>query len=298
MKQPNQNILSILDIPVSYFPSVRQTKSGSTVSLLQLLTSTKHREKIERLRAETNPELQKQLKETLPCYTVSGVFSERSSSGLLHPSGLAAVDLDSIEEYDPLQALEELRKIPYIAYAGLSCRGRRLFCIIPFLYPNEYERHYQRLIKSFNDLGLPMGDSCHKSIAQPRYVSYNTPETVIFNHSAQQYHLLEPERLKASSANKATIIYTKPENAFEWCLSQVNKSISFIENNRHHFILKLVRYCNMKGLEQEEVLKGCLQFSESGFPLPEIKSIIKYVYIHQRNSFNSHPFENKSPHDK
>lgn len=293
MKHPNKPILSILDRPVSYFSSVRDTKAGTSVSLLHLLNSKKHKDRILELRDETNPERQKRLKETLPCYTVSGVFSERSANGLHIPSGLAAVDLDSIEEYDPLQALKELRKIPFIAYAGLSCRGKRLFCIIPFQYPQEYTRHYLRLIQSFKDIGLPMGDSCHKSIVQPRYVSYNTPETEFFNHSAQPYHLLAPDRLKARTENKHLSVLTKPENAFDWCLAQVSKSETFIENNRHHFILNLVRYCNIKGLYSEEVLKGCIRFTDSGFPLSEIISIVKHVYKHHSNSFNSYPFENK-----
>lgn len=285
--------MSILDKPVSYFPSIRDTRAGITVSLLQLLQSKKHRKRILELRDEANPERQKSLKEKLPCYSVSGVFSERSANGLLVPSGLAAVDLDTIEDYDPIHALHELRKVPFIAYAGLSCRGKRLFAIVPFQYPDKYQRHYKRLIQSFEDLGLPMGDSCHKSIAQPRYVSYNTPDTEFFNHNALPYHLLDPERKKPKPENRSDVNNLKPENAFEWCLTQRSKSDTFNENNRHNFILGLVSYCNKKGLDKEEVLNGCLQFIESGFPLSEIQSIIKYVYTRQSNSFNSLPFRNK-----
>ncbi len=147
--------MSVLYQKVSYYPSMHETKKGKTVSLLTILQSDKHESIITTLRNETDPLKQKSIKESLPCFTVAGVFNGRNNQGIISLSGLAAVDLDSVEDYDPLQVLNELRKIPFIAYCGLSCRGKRLFAIVPFLYPDLYERHYTLLIKSFQDIGLP-----------------------------------------------------------------------------------------------------------------------------------------------
>ena len=105
--------------------------------MLVLLQSNKHKETILHLRQVDGVE-QKQLKEKLPCYTVAGTFSRRCDDRLLQPSGLAAIDLDGAEGYDVIHLLNELKKIDCIAYAGLSCRGKRLFCIIPFKYPEKY----------------------------------------------------------------------------------------------------------------------------------------------------------------
>jgi hypothetical protein len=110
------------------------------------------------------------LKENLPCFTVTGTFSRRCEEGIIERSGLAPVDLDSAEDYDKIHLLNELKKIPSIAYAGLSCRGNRLWAIVPFLYPDKYKKHYERLIQSFQDMGFPIGDNCHKQISQPRFV--------------------------------------------------------------------------------------------------------------------------------
>ena len=175
--------MSVLDKNISYFPSTTDTRKGVSVNLLTLLQSTKHETIINSLRAESDPKKQGKIKEGLPCYTVAGTFSRRCEEGLLLPSGLAAVDLDSAEDYDVIPLLHELKKIPYIAYAGLSCRGKRIFAIIPFLYPDKYSKHYERLVKSFEDIDLPMGDTCHKAISQPRYISFNTHETCFFNHN-------------------------------------------------------------------------------------------------------------------
>ncbi len=231
---------------------------GKIVSLLTLLNSEKHKPAITALRNEPDPDQQKQLKLLLPCFTVAGIFGRRVNENLISHSGLAAVDLDSVEDYDPIQVMNELKKNPFIAYCGLSCRGKRLFCIIPFLYPEQYIRQYSSLIKSFEAIGLPMGDNCHKTISQPRFVSFNTEETQFFNHQAKKFHLLEPERkyYYVQQANFKNPI-TRPENAFQWCVNQINKKYSFNENTRHEYILQLARYCNLKGIEETDTLREC-----------------------------------------
>ncbi|HXH18885.1 MAG TPA: BT4734/BF3469 family protein, partial [Chitinophagales bacterium] len=184
---------SILNQTVSYFPSVTATGAGVDVNLLTLLQSDKHRDIITYLRGCDGAEA-KRIKSTLPCYTVAGTFSTRSEAGLITLSGLACVDLDSAEDYDTLHLLHELKKLDCIAYAGLSCSGRRLFAIVPFLHPDKYVKHYSMLIKSFERAGLPMGDNCHKQISQPRFVSWNDHSTQFFNHAAKPYSLLPPQR--------------------------------------------------------------------------------------------------------
>ena len=283
--------MSILSAHISYFPSVTATSKGVSVNLLKLLQSDKHKEIITNLRNEPEEAKQKAMKSKLPCYTVAGLFSRRTESGLITTSGLASVDLDSAEDYDVLALLQELKKVPYIAYAGLSCRGQRLFCIIPFLYADKYLKHYERLIKSFEDIGLPMGDSCHKQISQPRYVSYNNDSTCFYNHNAKAYHLLQAER-KYYNTNKIKTYNSKPDNVFEWCENQIQKKITFNSGNRHEYIIQLARYCNLKGVHQSETLNGCLKYQQSDFSIKEVESIVKHIYFNQQDSFNKHPFHN------
>mgnify|MGYP003329578353 CR=1 FL=1 len=282
---------SVLNKSISYYPNITSTANGIVVNLLNLLSSNRHKEKITHLR-HASDEIQKQLKLNLPCYTVAGTFSRRCEDGIINPSGLASVDLDSAENYDTKPLLKELTKINCIAYVGLSCRGKRLFCIIPFLFPEKYQRHYERLIQSFNDIGLPMGDECHKQISQPRFVSWNDDSTQFFNHEAIPYHLLIPEKkfhfLKCNYNEKAI---TTLSNPFQWCVDQVNKSYSFIKGQRHNYLVHLVRYCNLKGIEIAETTKGCLNFIEQEFEESEIRKIVNHIYQRHKESFNSHPFK-------
>jgi hypothetical protein len=281
--------MSILNKRISYYPSITETIKGIEVNLLDLLQCDKHKAIIERLRIERDPVTQKSIKETLPCFTVAGIFKRRNAKGLVSPSGLAAIDLDSVEDFDAISVMHELKKLPYIAYTGLSCRGQRLFCIIPFA-TEAYSKHYERLIKSFEDLGLPMGDSCHKQISQPRFVSYNDENTCFYNHNAKAYCLLPTVKTYNYPKASKKIFTDAPDNPFQWCVEQINKSHSFTEGQRHEYIKLLARYCNIKGLSQTDTLNGCLGYQSEDFNETEIKGIINYIYINQADSHNKIPF--------
>src|ERR1035437_5359647 len=119
--------MSVLNKLVSYYPSKDETNNGVDMSLLTILNSQKHKSRIMEVRDCTDEIIQKDLKLKLPCYTVAGIFKGRRNDGLILPSGLACVDLDSAEDYDVIHLLNELKKIESIAYAGLSCRGQRIY---------------------------------------------------------------------------------------------------------------------------------------------------------------------------
>lgn len=287
-----------LDTSVTLYPNIYAINYGVNVSLLKILTTEKYKNKITILR-DSDPASQPSLKLQLPCFTPTGIFQHRANDKLVQSSGFAAVDLDSAEDYDTVLLLKELKKISCIAYAGLSCRGKRLFAIVPFKYPNLYERHYERLIKSFEDIGLPMGDDCHKSISQARFVSWNTKETSFINDFAIPYQLLQPEKGGYVSRGRVRVenYDTGGMVAFDWCKNQIEKSLQFIPGFRHKYLLRLVRYCNLKGIPRVIVTERCEGFVQDDFGLNEIRSIVKYVYENHQNSFNKYPFNKIIKHE-
>ena len=281
-------MISILNKPVSYYPNHSATAKGTTVNLLTILHSRKHKAIIEKLRNEPDPTRQQEIKDELPCYCVTGVYGRRNNEGLITSSGLACVDLDNAENYVVLDLLNELRKISYIAYAGLSCRGKRLFLIVPFA-TSEYDKHYERLIQSFIAMGLPIGDNCHRTPSQPRYVSDNDEYTHWFNHGAKLYGKLPATKtihLPKASSNLVKV----SGSPFNWCVEQINKSHSFKVKERHPYILQLVRYCNLKGLSESDTLYGCLGFVQADFTEREITSIVKNIYLKQKDSHDKLSF--------
>jgi hypothetical protein len=280
---------SILNKTVSYYPENSATEKGIDVNLLKLLKTYKHKAIIERLRAETDIDRQKAIKATLSCYTVAGTFSTRSNAGLLIPSGLACVDLDAAEDFEVLHLSNELRKLPYLGYCGLSCRGKRLFLIVPFATP-DYDRHYERLIQSFTDMGLPMGDQCHKSISQPRYVSYNDETTHWFNHSAKLYHLLPVKRTVHLPCKVSGNTSDNPFEIVERILKKQGNN--FQDGNKHNYIFGLCCWLNKMGVPKVEAENYI--YTEL-LPPSTIKSnCIEYPYKHYSTEFGTFNFDTDS----
>ena len=286
--------MNVLDKLVSYYPSKNATTQGRDVNLLTILRSDRHKDLIQNLRC-SNEQARKVIKEALPCFTPTGTFNRRCEEGLKELSGLAPVDLDSTEKMDKQYLLTKLRELPFIAYLGLSCSGNRLWGLVPFLFPDKYSQHYERLIKSFADMGLPISDECHKQISQPRFISWNDDTTQFFNYEATKFNLLPEKKtyhLFSRPAQKVASV-SFSENSFEWCVQQINKSYDFVKDKRHPYIVHLARYCNMKGLPEQETLNGCHRFIEPDFDEEEITGIVRHIYVKQADSHNKLPFTEK-----
>ena len=283
--------MNILEKTVSYYPSVSQTTAGVSVSLHTLLTTNKHKERIIALR-NSDKEVKANLKKELPCYTVGGVFKGRGIEGLVQYSGLAVVDLDKAEEYDTIALLSELKKVDCIAYAGHSCSGNRLFCIIPFKYgPDLYSRQYDALTRSFSDMGLPMGDECHKTISQPRFVSWNSVVTQFFNYQAREYDVLPPEKTMHIPPKKRSI---PNQNPFALSTQILEKQGNYFpDGNKHQYIRNLCRRLNKMGVSKTEVEA---YIGANLMPLGQIKSnCITYTFQRYTSEFNTWTMDATTP---
>ena len=79
-----------------FYRDVQDTE-GRTVSLSAVLMGIKQgkwRKKIDELRAIQDEKKQKAYKNTLPCFTGSGVFKNRTIEGLVGHSGVLILDID------------------------------------------------------------------------------------------------------------------------------------------------------------------------------------------------------------
>src|SRR5690554_4569370 len=77
-------------------------------------------------------EAYKAKKRTLGGITPSGIFSNRSESGLIEHSGLIQFDIDSKDNPVNMEELKfKIQHIPYVAYLSLSTSGNGLWGLIP-----------------------------------------------------------------------------------------------------------------------------------------------------------------------
>lgn len=123
--------------------------------------------------APTDDEREK-LKKSLPMATISGLFSNYSTNGLVEHSGLLCIDIDAKD--NPGVDIEALKKnlstVPQIAYIGLSCSGKGLFVIVPIAFTNCHAQHFAAIKDYFSSKGINIDSGCG-DITRTRFVSFD-----------------------------------------------------------------------------------------------------------------------------
>lgn len=154
-------------------------KTGEEADFVQIMSdikSDKWKDRVEQVRATTDEEKRSKLKQSLPAFTCSGIFSERKESGLISHSGRLAVDFDLKDNPalgTSLEAVKEaLMADKYSEYVAVSVSGKGLFVVVKIDGLRHAEsftflrRHY------FANLGLVIDKSC-KDVSRLRFVSYD-----------------------------------------------------------------------------------------------------------------------------
>src|SRR5215831_13000457 len=109
--------MSCLQVEVSLYANCYDLVGEGTVNLYDFLDTDAFKDVIEEIRSLTDQVAIKKLKQQLPCVTVSGIFSNRTSGGLIAHSKLIGIDIDAkdnthIHNFSSLS--KELCKIPHV----------------------------------------------------------------------------------------------------------------------------------------------------------------------------------------
>lgn len=189
---------SIFNTNVSFLPRVNcNDREIQTISLGRALLSESWRREVEALRAEKDRARQKALKDALPCFTPSGIFSHVSRTGLIEHSGYISIDIDCKpdEGINPELVGFDLKAaistVPHIAYCGRSCRGSGYVVIIPIADPAKHSEYFRALAYHFERAGLEIDRGC-RDICRKRFVSWD-PDPFI-NTAARPWAITLPER--------------------------------------------------------------------------------------------------------
>ena len=126
-----------------------------------------------------------QAKRQMPCYTPSGVFSERNSEGLICHSGVLCVEWDKVEDVDALKDL--LGGLPFVYYAGLSCSGRGVFALIKIADPTKHREYFKALSEYFGGIGHKVDES-GKDVCRLRVASWDAEP--IFNPDSEVWDIV------------------------------------------------------------------------------------------------------------
>lgn len=230
---------SVLNIEVSCFKNYETPGNPAPINLLDWLTSTKHKEKVDKIRAIDEKSNRDKMKAQLPVITPSGTFSYRSQDKLINHSGLIQIDIDLskrnslITNWKDLKS--ELSKIPNMAYLGKSVSGLGYWGLIPIPKEPENQRlYFEALAEIFlQNWGLEL-DEKPKNVASARGYSYD-PEAY-FNHQAKPFVIKKNPIPKLSTPFKYKRI--NASGLEKWLINKLEASQ---EGNRHGDRLTLAR---------------------------------------------------------
>lgn len=180
-----------------------EDKNPKKVNLFQILTTSKFKSQIETLRAEENEEKQKTLKKRLPSFSVSGVFKGgHAKENLSTPSNFICIDVDqkdntNITNFSEFKDFAEA--FPWVAYCGLSCRGKGFFLVIPYADSTKHKKYFYFIEKLFSLYGVVIDPDC-KDISRLRFVSFDDKPYI--NEDAIPFDFVLPSPPKKMKSEK------------------------------------------------------------------------------------------------
>lgn len=147
---------------------------------------------VEKVRAEADPARRKELKQHLPAFMPSGVFTKKTADGLREHSGFICIDIDAkdnagVKDFDRLK--EYVCQIPQVAYCGLSVGGAGFFCIMPIADPAKHRDYFRAIERDFKECGITIDRQCY-NVNRLRFVSYDPAPYI--NTAAKVYDYIWP----------------------------------------------------------------------------------------------------------
>lgn len=180
-----------LDVEVSEYKGATDNV-GKIVNLKSFLLADTYKDVAERIRAGKTAEerhaIKNEVKNTIPCITVAGTFSQRDGKHLLSYSGLMSIDIDYADNASIMVKVPEILKgLEYVTYYSKSISGDGYFAICRIDYPEKFKQHFLALQEEFAGYGITIDKSC-KDITRLRFASYD--DNAYYNPDAHSYHLL------------------------------------------------------------------------------------------------------------
>ncbi len=208
--------------------------------ILNGIQSGKWKTQIEKLRAMQDEKAQKAFKNTLPCYTPSGHFSERNAESLESHSSVLLLDGDPKDNPCLVENFKEIRNKltadTYTHYLFESCRGNGLALgvrIDPGKHLESFlflERYYMEKYELVVDKGC-------KDVCRLRFISYD-PELFI-NEKAE---IVVPD----VSGVKNTAVTTRHDQTSNGKMSDretmddiIASGVTLVDDHQHEVRVKI-----------------------------------------------------------
>lgn len=292
---------TLADVAVSLYQNSFD-RVGITSNLCEIMDgikSGKWEEQVKLVRGAKDKKARDGLKQKLPAFTPSGLFSGRNVNGLQRHSGRIAIDFDLQDnpalETSLSQVRETLENDRHSEYVSLSVSGQGLFVITKIDGSRHAESfaYLERYYKETFDLVI---DKSCKDISRLRFVSFDpdlfhneNAETVIIP-DAEDFGELMPEDLKTyhagQSDNKAVmdaIIQSGKligdDSYGDWLKIGLALVSAFGEGGRQYFHALSQRSGKYDAAECDEKFNNCLRTNQGKTTFASIVHIARAAGI-------------------
>lgn len=154
---------------------IKQATITDLDSFIADVRSGRWQDPVLKVRTAKTEKAKKDLKETLPCVTTSGIFLSRTDATLETHSGFVAIDIDSLE--DARTTRNAISKDPFIYAVFISCSGTGL-CALVKVDPKAHKEAYSYMSEHFyKNYDLHTDPKC-SNLSRIRFVSYDPDATL------------------------------------------------------------------------------------------------------------------------
>ena len=165
------------------FSSIKNTKPMGTEDLLIVLNeiaSDKYKVQIDEIRKAENPS-KSPLKDKLPLFTPTGIFTHRSMAGLEAYNGIICLDIDNVS--NPQELKEKAKMLHWVYAAFITPSGQGLKVLVKTnATPETYKQTEILVAEAFFSITGSSRDNHCKDIARIQFVSHDS-DIYINEHS-------------------------------------------------------------------------------------------------------------------
>lgn len=248
---------SIFKTEVSFLSSITCKDSEILkLKLTDILLSGRWKEQVSAIRNESDSGKRKAMKQHLPAFIPSGVFSTKKAEGLVAHSCYICIDIDHKDNQGVtnFQFLKEaISDNPNVAYCGLSVSGGGYFCLIPIADPAKHRDYFRSLEHDFKLCGIRIDRQC-VNVNRLRYVSYD-PDPYINTAAIPYDYVLPSEEEPGRAVDKVLMRQVTPTEArtqFDKVLKEIQSSSTDITGDYGQWFEILCAIASTYGEEGRE----------------------------------------------
>jgi VirE N-terminal domain/Primase C terminal 1 (PriCT-1) len=277
-----KNLYKSKDVPyyVTIEKVVDRIKNGTSKAIIEKLNST------------TDPEEQKEIKNSLPCILFAGKFSERNAKSLIEHSGLCVIDFDKIPSEEMSDMFNKITSNPHIllCFKSPSRSGFKAVVKIPKCDKDLHIRYFKGFQSKFN---FEYFDIKNSNVDRVCFESYDP--NIYHNPNAQIFTDLIEDEGYSVSEKTPVLPLTEEGKIIENLLKWWNKKYGFVKDSRNNNVFILAcAFCEY-GISQETAINfiwGELVIYDASNPFTESECNTTVKSAYKKAQFGCKYFEN------